>query len=281
VGEDEARDPLHFARSLVEAIERSPGQELATHTFSHYYCLEPEQTAEEFTADLKAAVAIASARGATLRSIVFPRNQHNPAYSDVLRALEIRAYRGNPTSWMWRFESGDESVTRTKRLARLVRDTPRRVTGGVERLNSDRAPVPLRAGGGRLRRRADQFCDPAVRAEVPRRTDRPIVLIREVVQLILRRTGVVNDEAVTAIAREAALEVLGADSIAQCEPMMSAEDFAFYQRKVPGCFVWLGAALNPPREHHHSDFDIDERMLPRGAALLAACALHFLRSQKG
>jgi amidohydrolase len=92
---------------------------------------------------------------------------------------------------------------------------------------------------------------------------------------------VLNDEGVTALARDAALEVLGADSIAHCEPMMSAEDFAFYQRKVPGCFVWLGAALNPPREHHHSDFDIDERILPRGAALLAACALHFLRSQKG
>ena len=92
---------------------------------------------------------------------------------------------------------------------------------------------------------------------------------------------VINDEQVTDIARAAAVEVLGSDSIAEYEPMMGAEDFAFYQKKVPGCFIWLGAALNPPREHHHPDFDFDERVLPRGAALLAACALNFLRSQKG
>jgi amidohydrolase len=92
---------------------------------------------------------------------------------------------------------------------------------------------------------------------------------------------VINDEKVTEMARSAAVEVLGNDSIAEYEPMMGAEDFAFYQKKVPGCFIWLGAALNPPREHHHPDFDFDERVLPRGAALLAACALHFLRSQKG
>jgi amidohydrolase len=92
---------------------------------------------------------------------------------------------------------------------------------------------------------------------------------------------VINDEAVTALARAAALDVLGPDSIAEYEPMMGAEDFAFYQRQVPGCFVWLGAALNPAREHHRSDFDIDERVLPRGAALLAACALQFLRQHNG
>jgi peptidoglycan/xylan/chitin deacetylase (PgdA/CDA1 family) len=120
LGKDEVSDPLHFARSLVDAIERAPGQELATHTFCHYYCLEPGQTAEAFAADLDAAVAIAAGRGARLSSIVFPRNQHNPAYSDVLRRSGIRAYRGNPSSWMWRFESGDDSVTRGKRLARLL-----------------------------------------------------------------------------------------------------------------------------------------------------------------
>ncbi len=91
---------------------------------------------------------------------------------------------------------------------------------------------------------------------------------------------VINDEAVTEIARTVATDVLGADAIAEYEPMMGAEDFAFYQRVVPGCFFWLGGALNPPREHHRSDFDIDESVLPRGAALLAGCALQFLREHK-
>jgi amidohydrolase len=90
---------------------------------------------------------------------------------------------------------------------------------------------------------------------------------------------VINDAAATEVARKVANDLLGPDGIAEYEPMMAAEDFAFYQRIVPGCFFWLGAALNPPREHHRSDFDIDERVLPVGAALLAGCALQFLREQ--
>src|SRR5512140_2679784 len=35
----------HFAPELVAAVLSTPGQELASHTFSHYYCLEPGQTA--------------------------------------------------------------------------------------------------------------------------------------------------------------------------------------------------------------------------------------------
>jgi len=46
IGDDEQSDPLHYAASLVELIAAQPRQELATHTFSHYYCLEPGQTKE-------------------------------------------------------------------------------------------------------------------------------------------------------------------------------------------------------------------------------------------
>jgi len=59
--------------------------------------------------------------------------------------------------------------------------------------------------------------------------------------------------------------------------MMGAEDFALLAREAPGCFIWLGAALEPPREHHHPNFDIDESVLAKGAAALAACAVHALR----
>ena len=43
VGTNEEDDPLHFAPSLIAAIQRTPRQEIATHTFSHYYCLAPGQ----------------------------------------------------------------------------------------------------------------------------------------------------------------------------------------------------------------------------------------------
>jgi peptidoglycan/xylan/chitin deacetylase (PgdA/CDA1 family) len=119
-GRDEASDPLHYAASLVELLRDAPHQEVGTHTFSHYYCTEPGQTTEAFRADLEAALKIAALRGVTLRSIVFPRNQHNPAYDPVLADAGITAYRGNVRSWMWRFAQAEESATPGRRLGRLM-----------------------------------------------------------------------------------------------------------------------------------------------------------------
>jgi amidohydrolase len=84
---------------------------------------------------------------------------------------------------------------------------------------------------------------------------------------------VLNDPAVTELAARLIAEVIGPDAVVPFPPMMGAEDFAILARAAPGCFIWLGAALDPAREHHHPAFDIDERALPIGAAALAACAL--------
>lgn len=120
VGANETEDPLHFAPSLIERIRRVPRQEIATHTFSHYYCGEAGQTAETFRADLLAARAIAAEWGIRLRSIVFPRNQHNPAYDAILRENGIRAYRGNPHARIWWFANAAESARGWKRAGRLL-----------------------------------------------------------------------------------------------------------------------------------------------------------------
>lgn len=88
-------DLYHFAPEVIEQIRRHPGQEIGTHTFSHYYCLEPGQTANAFRADLAAAIDTAKARGIEIRSLVFPRNQGNPEYLSLLDDLGIRCYRGN------------------------------------------------------------------------------------------------------------------------------------------------------------------------------------------
>jgi len=128
VGADERSDPLHFGASLVERIRATPRQEIATHTYSHYFCTESGQTATEFDADLRSAMAIADTRGIALYSIVFPRNQHNPDYDEVLRSHGIAAYRGNPDSWMWRFADAEQSAGRGKRAARFA-DSLFSVTG--------------------------------------------------------------------------------------------------------------------------------------------------------
>ena len=102
IGQGEKDDPLHFAPSLIELIRRTPNQEVATHTFSHHFCREAGQTLESFKADLTSAVAIAADRGIQIRSIVFPRNQVNPDYTQAVLNAGIICYRGPEQGWMYR-----------------------------------------------------------------------------------------------------------------------------------------------------------------------------------
>jgi len=119
IGHDEHEDPLHYAPSLIRMIKSSPGQEIGTHTFSHYYCLEPGQDAATFRADLEAAIRVAKKHGLSLESCVFPRNQYNAESVSVLREVGIKSYRGNERSWIYRARSRDaESLFR--RGARLL-----------------------------------------------------------------------------------------------------------------------------------------------------------------
>jgi len=118
-GEDEDADPLHFAAGLIARIAKHPKQEIATHTFSHYYCQEPGETREAFAADLSSAVAIAESHGIRLHSIVFPRNQFRPGYEEILKKAGISAYRGNEPHWMYRPRKRSEE-TLAVRAPRLL-----------------------------------------------------------------------------------------------------------------------------------------------------------------
>jgi len=100
IGPDEKRDPYHFGLSLIRKILACPGQEIGTHTFSHYYCLEAGQDEAAFRADLGAARRAAERIGVQLRSITFPRHQINDGYLGTCRELGLIAYRGQPRSWM-------------------------------------------------------------------------------------------------------------------------------------------------------------------------------------
>jgi hypothetical protein len=93
---------LFFARPLVEQIMATPGQELATHTFSHFYCNEPGATPEQFAADLVCARAIAAEMGVVFRSLVFPRNQVVEKFLSVLPGAGIQVYRGTSNHWLYR-----------------------------------------------------------------------------------------------------------------------------------------------------------------------------------
>lgn len=102
IGNDEQTDPWHYGRSLVDQVLQADGQEMATHTFSHYYCLEEGQTMAAFEADLQAAIGIMGSIGVRPSSIVFPRNQMTDGHVQACARHEISVYRGNPETYVYR-----------------------------------------------------------------------------------------------------------------------------------------------------------------------------------
>ncbi|MFC5446810.1 polysaccharide deacetylase family protein [Paenibacillus aestuarii] len=127
VGPDESLDPHHYALSLINVIRATKHQQISTHTFSHYYCLEEGQSFEHFIADLKAAIQTAENKGLKIESIIFPRNQVNESYVPVLSQYGIRSYRGNPSHWIYR-KGYSRNDSMLKRLMRLL-DAYMNVTG--------------------------------------------------------------------------------------------------------------------------------------------------------
>ena len=118
VGENEEHDPFHFAPSLIRQIINTPKQELATHTYSHYYCNEEGQTPDQFQEDLRAAQKVAKEKfGRTMKSLVFPRNQFNEEYLEVCKLNGITSVRSNPDDWFWNIES-TQGESKWKRLVR-------------------------------------------------------------------------------------------------------------------------------------------------------------------
>ena len=93
---------LFFARPLVEHILATEGQELATHTYSHFYCNEAGAAPDQFAADLECARTIAADMGVSLSSLVLPRNQIHEKFLAVLPQAGIQAYRGNAEHWLYR-----------------------------------------------------------------------------------------------------------------------------------------------------------------------------------
>lgn len=128
VGADEEKDPLHYAPSLIRQIAATPNQEIGSHTFSHYYCMEKGQTKESFEADVKAAIHMHenyfhdinctdTCQKQKIQSLIFPKNQFQGAYLEILKKYGITAVRGNEKGAMYcASESGERMIKRGMRL---------------------------------------------------------------------------------------------------------------------------------------------------------------------
>jgi amidohydrolase len=87
-----------------------------------------------------------------------------------------------------------------------------------------------------------------------------------------------NDATVNGWMRQVAREVAGPEKVRIEEFGMGAEDFAYMVQETPGAMFMLGAAIpdGKIRNHHTDIFDIDESVLPVGAAILAETARRFV-----
>jgi len=88
--------------------------------------------------------------------------------------------------------------------------------------------------------------------------------------------SVYNDPDLTARMKASAIEFLGKDQVHDLPVRMTAEDFSFYAKEIPGCFYRLGTS-SPNSELGHSGlhtphFDVDEDSLKLGAGLMAYAA---------
>jgi peptidoglycan/xylan/chitin deacetylase (PgdA/CDA1 family) len=96
--QNELEKVYHFAPALIEQIKRTPGQEIGTHTFCHFYTLERNTTIEQFRNDLRAAIKIAKEKGIEIKSIIFPRNQYSDEHIKACMEEGIIIYRGNAST---------------------------------------------------------------------------------------------------------------------------------------------------------------------------------------
>jgi hypothetical protein len=97
------QDPFHFAPGLIDLIKATPFQEIATHTYAHYFCLEKGQTKEQFREDIRTACRLAKEKDIELKSLVFPRNQFNEEYLSICNEFGITSVRTNPDIWYWSY----------------------------------------------------------------------------------------------------------------------------------------------------------------------------------
>ncbi len=129
--------------------------------------------------------------------------------------------------------------------------------------------------------------DPAVRKRVLERFEQIVRGVAEAmgcqVQIEVKRVtpAVVNNESMAAKVQGTVRQLLPESDLDTSSYLtMGAEDMAFMQEKVPGCYFFVGSN-NKERHldygHHHPKFDFDEEALVRGAALMAAAASDVLK----
>lgn len=89
----------------------------------------------------------------------------------------------------------------------------------------------------------------------------------------------INDKRVAAVIEEVGRDMLGTEHVSEMEKSLGAEDFSEFLKYAPGAMFMLGTQKKGHENYllHHPKFDIDERALPIGTAMLVETAKRFLQ----
>jgi amidohydrolase len=129
--------------------------------------------------------------------------------------------------------------------------------------------------------------DPAVRQRVLDRFKQIVQGVASAMgcqaEITLKRItpALVNEDSLTARVQAAARRAFPETSLDVEYQTMTAEDMAFMQEKVPGCYFFVGSndeARKLDYGHHHPKFDFDEEALVRASALMASAAVDILNA---
>jgi len=89
----------------------------------------------------------------------------------------------------------------------------------------------------------------------------------------------INDEGIVKLIRDSAADLFGAEQVLPALFGLGAEDFSRFQAIVPGAMFGLGCRIDAdPRMIHNHRFDIDEKCLPIGTAILAETAVRMMKT---
>ena len=155
--------------------------------------------------------------------------------------------------------------------------TPAVVTVGMASAGTAANVIPQRAELRGTLRAVDHETRALLREEL-RWIARHVAAAHHVEATVMFGAGVppvINDVRATAWAVDAVTSVLGANAVVPLGiTNMAGEDFAWYQQRIPGCFLRIGAREpdQPVIPAHSPTFDVAEGAICVGAALLADCA---------
>lgn len=94
------------------------------------------------------------------------------------------------------------------------------------------------------------------------------------VDLLVGYPCVLNDEGLTAMARDVIGDTFGPEALVEIPRRMTAEDFGSYSVRYPSVFFRWGVDSQVPL--HNAGFVADEGAIPYGVAMMAAMALRIL-----